>query len=86
MAGSTGVEDSLQATYLEYEMMEGKNQYRCSKCNKLVDAKKVNIIIIWKYSRCPKLLYTKVSDKWLMHGLHTQIILLLKEHLFSFYF
>ena len=42
VAGSTGVEDSLKAAYLEYEMMEGKNQYRCSKCDKLVDAKKVN--------------------------------------------
>ena len=42
VAGSMGVEDSLKAAYLEYEMMEGKNQYRCSKCDKLVDAKKVN--------------------------------------------
>ena len=41
VAGSMGVEDSLKAAYQEYEMMEGKNQYRCSKCDKLVDAKKV---------------------------------------------
>ena len=44
VAGSVGVEDSLKAAYLEVEMMEGKNQYRCSKCDKLVDAKKVAIL------------------------------------------
>ena len=41
VSGSDGIEDSLKASYLEFEIMEGKNQYRCGKCNKLVDAKKV---------------------------------------------
>ena len=41
VSGYDGVEDSLKASYIEFEMMEGKNQYRCGKCNKLVDARKV---------------------------------------------
>lgn len=42
VAGSSSVEQSLSAAYLEIEMLDGKNQYRCDGCKKLVDAEKVS--------------------------------------------
>ncbi|KAL4222900.1 ubiquitin-like protein-specific protease [Mactra antiquata] len=40
VAGSSSVEQSLSCAYLDKEMLDGKNQYRCEGCNKLVDAEK----------------------------------------------
>ncbi|CAL1267253.1 unnamed protein product [Larinioides sclopetarius] len=40
VAGFNNLQDSLNATFLQTEIMKGKNQYRCSTCCNLVDAKK----------------------------------------------
>ncbi|GFX09981.1 ubiquitin carboxyl-terminal hydrolase 40 [Trichonephila clavipes] len=40
VAGYNNLQDSLNATFLQTEIMKGKNQYRCSTCCNLVDAKK----------------------------------------------
>lgn len=36
----SSLQESLNATFLQKEIMKGKNQYRCSTCCNLVDAKK----------------------------------------------
>lgn len=43
VAGSSGAEQSLREAYQEVEMLDGRNQYKCSNCDKLVDAKKVSL-------------------------------------------
>ncbi|XP_064614511.1 ubiquitin carboxyl-terminal hydrolase 40-like [Liolophura sinensis] len=40
VTGHISVEHALSDYYCVSEKMEGRNQYRCEKCNKLVDAKK----------------------------------------------
>ncbi|XP_052772606.1 ubiquitin carboxyl-terminal hydrolase 40-like isoform X2 [Mya arenaria] len=40
VSGSLGLEQSLHASFRDVEMLDGLNQYQCSKCNKLVDAEK----------------------------------------------
>ncbi|XP_056008037.1 ubiquitin carboxyl-terminal hydrolase 40-like [Ostrea edulis] len=40
VSGANSLEAGLRSYYCETETMEGKNQYRCENCNKLVDAKK----------------------------------------------
>ncbi|KAG8184262.1 hypothetical protein JTE90_001081 [Oedothorax gibbosus] len=40
VANFSNLQDSLNATFLQSEVMKGKNQYRCSTCCKLVEAKK----------------------------------------------
>lgn len=40
VANYSNLQDSLNATFLQQEIMKGKNQYRCSTCCNLVDAKK----------------------------------------------
>ncbi|XP_064647574.1 ubiquitin carboxyl-terminal hydrolase 40-like [Lineus longissimus] len=40
VAGNIGLENGLYNQYVETERLDGKNQYRCGACNKLVDAKK----------------------------------------------
>ncbi|XP_061179949.1 ubiquitin carboxyl-terminal hydrolase 40-like isoform X2 [Saccostrea echinata] len=40
VSGTESLEAGLRSYYCETETMEGKNQYRCENCNKLVDAKK----------------------------------------------
>ncbi|XP_038044893.1 ubiquitin carboxyl-terminal hydrolase 40-like [Patiria miniata] len=40
VAHYSGMEDSLKTCYVDVERMEGRNQYHCSSCNKLVDAVK----------------------------------------------
>ena len=42
VAGSVSLDQSLYDTYKDVEMLDGNNQYKCSNCNKLVDAKKVH--------------------------------------------
>lgn len=43
VAGNSSLEDGLCASYLDMESLDGKNQYKCEQCNKLVNAKKVSI-------------------------------------------
>lgn len=40
VAGNSSLEDGLCASYLDMESLDGKNQYKCEQCNKLVNAKK----------------------------------------------
>ncbi|OWF43139.1 ubiquitin carboxyl-terminal hydrolase 40-like [Mizuhopecten yessoensis] len=40
VAGNSDLENGLYNSYCEMESMDGRNQYRCEACNKLVDAKK----------------------------------------------
>ncbi|XP_053373071.1 ubiquitin carboxyl-terminal hydrolase 40-like isoform X2 [Mercenaria mercenaria] len=40
VAGLNSLEESLHVAYREVEMLDGKNQYRCGGCKKLVDAEK----------------------------------------------
>ncbi|XP_071811741.1 ubiquitin carboxyl-terminal hydrolase 40-like isoform X1 [Apostichopus japonicus] len=40
ITGYVGVSDTLRAMYAEVELMKDSNQYRCSSCQILVDAKK----------------------------------------------
>ncbi|XP_006819610.1 ubiquitin carboxyl-terminal hydrolase 40-like [Saccoglossus kowalevskii] len=40
VCGYKGLEDVLYSCYQEMELLSGSNQYRCEKCNKLVNAKK----------------------------------------------
>ncbi|XP_022086009.1 LOW QUALITY PROTEIN: ubiquitin carboxyl-terminal hydrolase 40-like [Acanthaster planci] len=40
VAHYSGMEDTLKTCYVDVERMEGRNQYHCSSCNKLVDAVK----------------------------------------------
>ena len=46
VAGYAGVTDTLESYYVTKERMEGDNRYRCERCNKLVNAKKVGCRII----------------------------------------
>ncbi|XP_064401493.1 ubiquitin carboxyl-terminal hydrolase 40-like isoform X3 [Halichondria panicea] len=40
LSTSPTLEGVLQESYIEQELLEGANQYRCEKCGKLVDAKR----------------------------------------------
>ncbi|KAJ8313576.1 hypothetical protein KUTeg_008137 [Tegillarca granosa] len=40
ITGLDTLENGLKSCYIEKEIMDGKNQYRCERCNKLVDATK----------------------------------------------
>ncbi|XP_022306322.2 ubiquitin carboxyl-terminal hydrolase 40-like [Crassostrea virginica] len=40
VSGASSLESALRSYYCDTETMDGKNQYRCEKCNKLVDARK----------------------------------------------
>ena len=42
LSGRPGLEDSLKDMYIDTEMLEGANQYHCSSCKQLVDAKRVS--------------------------------------------
>ncbi len=39
----------LNTNYVEMESLSGNNQYRCEACNKLVDAKKVNLVCSYTF-------------------------------------
>ena len=41
LSSRAGLEDALKDSYIESETLDGANQYHCSNCNKLVDAKRV---------------------------------------------
>ena len=41
VSGTSSLEDGLQNVYKDVEILDGKNQYKCGGCNKLVDAAKV---------------------------------------------
>ena len=43
VAGISSLEQSLHVAYNDIEMLDGKNQYKCGGCKKLVDAEKVKI-------------------------------------------
>ncbi|KAL5006933.1 hypothetical protein ScPMuIL_015739 [Solemya velum] len=40
IAGNSSLQDGLHSVFCDVEKMEGKNQYRCENCDKLVDATK----------------------------------------------
>ena len=42
VAGFESLEQALGESYVVMETMDGNNQYKCEKCQKLVDAKKVS--------------------------------------------
>lgn len=46
LSGQTGLQDALKDMYIETEVLEGVNQYRCSNCDQLVDAKRVRTAIL----------------------------------------
>ena len=90
VAGSSGLGESLQAAYLDTERLDGRNQYRCGSCNRLVDAEKVSLLnLAYNHS----LLKEYVSDYFnvdaekmlLLHYL-VLIIFLLTSILLSFHF
>ena len=41
LSGHSGLEDALKESYIKLESLEKQNQYYCSWCKKLVDAKRV---------------------------------------------
>ena len=41
LTGRTRLEQALKEMYQETELLEGANQYHCTTCNCLVDAKRV---------------------------------------------
>ena len=42
VGGTNSLADGFRRMFCDIEMMEGKNQYYCEVCRKLVNAKKVN--------------------------------------------
>ena len=42
LSGRAGLEEALKQMYCDHELLEGNNQYRCERCQCLVDAKRVN--------------------------------------------
>ncbi|XP_052095912.1 ubiquitin carboxyl-terminal hydrolase 40-like isoform X2 [Mytilus californianus] len=40
VAGNNSLEEALCGSFVDMESMDGKNQYKCESCNKLVNAKK----------------------------------------------
>lgn len=44
--GVTGLEEALWNMYVEEEYFENENLYRCGACDKLVEASKVNVLVI----------------------------------------
>ncbi len=46
LSTSPTLEGVLQESYIEQELLEGANQYRCEKCGKLVDAKRVRVAFL----------------------------------------
>ncbi|XP_071158638.1 ubiquitin carboxyl-terminal hydrolase 40-like [Mytilus edulis] len=40
VAGNNSLEEALYGSFVDMESMDGKNQYKCESCNKLVNAKK----------------------------------------------
>ena len=41
LTGRTRLEQALKEMYMDTELLEGANQYRCTTCDRLVDAKRV---------------------------------------------
>ncbi len=41
LSGHSGLEDALKESYIKLESLEKQNQYYCSWCKELVDAKRV---------------------------------------------
>ena len=41
LTGRTGLQQALKEMYNDTEVLDGPNQYHCSKCDCLVDAKRV---------------------------------------------
>ena len=46
LSTSPTLEGVLQESYIEQELLEGANQYRCERCGKLVDAKRVRVAFL----------------------------------------
>ena len=45
LSGRSGLEEALKEAYIEQETLEGANQYRCERCDQLVDAKRVCVSV-----------------------------------------
>ena len=71
LSTSPTLEGVLQESYIEQELLEGANQYRCEKCGKLVDAKRVRVALL--------------NDKLLVHCCHSDVPRILKWWLLSFF-
>lgn len=41
LSGCKDLQESLSMSYAAMEILEGRNQYKCGSCNKLVNATKV---------------------------------------------
>ena len=41
LTGRTRLEQALKEMYMDPELLEGANQYHCTTCDRLVDAKRV---------------------------------------------
>ena len=48
LTGRGDLESALKEMFCDVELLEGSNQYRCERCNCLVDAKRVS----WIHTRC----------------------------------
>ena len=44
LSGRAGLEEALKQMYCDHEILEGNNQYRCERCQCLVDAKRVSVV------------------------------------------
>ena len=42
LTGRTGLQQALKEMYNDKELLEGDNKYHCSKCDRLVDARRVS--------------------------------------------
>ena len=42
LSGGGSLENRLKESFVDMELLEGRNQYRCEECKTLVDAKKVD--------------------------------------------
>ncbi len=59
LSTSPSLEGVLQESYIEQELLEGANQYRCEKCGKLVDAKRVRVALL--------------NDRLLVYSCHSDV-------------
>ena len=46
LTGRSGLQQALKEMYVDTELLDGANKYHCSKCDRLVDAKRVSHMTI----------------------------------------